>query len=437
MRNPLEFDHASINNKAKEIPAVENKPEQGAEMTKPFNLKFFVTDHSADDAGTGSPEKLKALYEDIAKDGVTSVRYDWRWNKIEPQKGELQNERLDRYGQAVEIMKEAKLEVPTVIFSSIPKWALELYNKDKEEFFNAYQDYVEGVKNKLMQTREKTGETIERFQILNELNNAFYTPIDSHDLPRLCAITREKLKDYNPDMKLVASVFAGNLTEGSLPKVVEKATFGWLRIGTYIEEYLDKYKDELSNFDVFSIDYYPGMFHIPVTEARENKKEIFKQLGLLKKTMEEIAGWNKEYELDEVGMQTNVPWMGDKRNQDRQRYFYDVFFREFKQMLLDFQRKGIELPTRVGLYEAIDEAPKNIVGKILRKATPFPEHDMGTRKDDMSPKEILQGNRHVPEEKDEKGEKKKKDRGPSQLSNIIRYMNTPVRKIKEQELGKI
>ena len=91
-------------------------------------------------------------------------------------------------------------------------------------------------------------------------------------------------------------------------------------------------------------------------------------------------------------------------------------------MLLDFQRKGVELPTRIGLYESIDEAPKNIVGKILRKVTPFPEHDMGIRKSDMSGKEILQGNRHIMD-----GE----ERGPSQLSNIIRYMNTPVRKDKK------
>jgi len=414
MSNIFEFNSAATNNDTREVPPVEHKSEQTAKKTKPLDLKFFVTDHSADNADTGNPEKLKELYEDIKKDGITSVRYDWRWNNIEPQKGECNDELLDRYGQAVEIMHEAGLESPTVIFSSIPDWALKLYKEDKEVFFDAYRNYVKEVASGLSRIREKTGEDITRFQILNELNNLVYTPIDSHDLPQLCAITREELREYNPDIKLVASIFAGNL-----PKVIERVTLGKVKMGIYIEEYLRDYKDALGDFDVYSIDYYPGMWHIPATEARENKKEIFKQLGLLQSTMTEIASWNKEYELDEVGMQTNIPLMSDAHNQDRQRYFYDVFFRTFKQMLLDIQRKVISLQTRVGLYEAIDEPPKNVTGKILRKITPFPEHDMCLRKGDMSRKEILQGNRHIPAEE---------DRGQSQLHKIIEYMNSPVKK---------
>jgi hypothetical protein len=394
--------------------SVEKKPEQNAEMTKPFDLKFYVTDHSADNADTGSPKELKKLYEDIKKDGITSVRYDWRWNRLEEKNGEFQEDLLNRYKQAPEIMKEAGLESPTIIFSNIPDWALELYKNDKEQFFEAYREYIEKVKDKLIQSHEKTGELISRVQILNELNNVVYTPIDGNDLPRLCAITREVLHDYNPNIKLMGTIFAGNL-----PEVIKKVTLGKANLGIPAEDYLKKYKEALDSFDVIAIDYYPGMWHVPAGQAQDNKKEIFKQLGLLQKTMEEVAGWNKEYELGEVGIQTNMSLMSDEHNQDRQRYFYDVFFRAFKQMLLDFQRRGISLPTRVGLYEAIDEPPKNMTGKILRKITPFPEHDMGVRKADMSRKEIMQGNRHTSE-----GE----DRGDSQLSRIIKYMNTPVKK---------
>lgn len=118
--------------------------------------------------------------------------------------------------------------------------------------------------------------------------------------------------------------------------------------------------------------------------------------------------------------------MSDKHNQLRQRYFYNVFFREFKQLLVNFQERSIPLPTRVGLYQAIDEPPKNILGKILRRVTPFPEHDMGMRKADGFRKEILEGKRHA----------HGGDRGSSQFSKIIGYMNTSVRK-KESDFAEI
>ncbi len=414
MSNPFEFNPILTSNKKVEEPvATENKSEKNVEKTKPFDLEFYVTDHSADNADTGNQERLRELYEDVKKDGIKSIRFDYRWNKIETEKGEFQDELLDRYGKAIEVMNEAGLESPTVVLSSIPNWALEIYKKDKEKFFDEYRKYVEEVKSSLTKSYEKTGQLVFKVQVLNELNNSVYTPIDGHDVSRLCDITREVLHDYNPDVKLMATAFAGNL-----PKLVKDLSFGRVNLGTHIEEYLKQYRDVLESFDIIAIDYYPGMWHVPIGEAMENKKEIFKQLGLLKNTMEEVASWGKEYELGEVGIQTNMPLMGDEHNQDRQRYFFDVFFREFKHILLDFQRRGIKLPTRIGLYQAMDEPPKNMTGKILRKITPFPEHDMGMRKGDSSRKEILQGNRHSDE-----GE----DRGDSQLSKIIKYINSPVR----------
>ena len=389
--------------------AFESAQQENAEKPKPLDLKFYVTDHSADNVDTGDPERLKALYEDIKQDGVTSVRYDWHWNKVEPTEGGFQEELLGRYTKAVEIMNDAGLEPPTVILSNIPKWALDLYKEDKEKFFDEFRTYVEKVKENLVKASEKTGALVSQVQVLNELNNTVYTPIAAEDLPRLCAITREVLHGYNPDIELMGSIFAGNL-----PGAIKAATFGKLDFGIPVEEYLEKFKDALDAFDSIAVDYYPGMWHVPLGEARENKREIFKQLGLLRRTMETIAGWGKRYELGEVGIQTNIPLMTDTHNQDRQRYFYDVFFKEFRSMLLDFQEKGIALPERVGLYEAMDEPPKTVLGKILRRLTPFPENDMGMRKSGLSRKEVLKGNRHESDET---------KRGPSQLSKIIRYVN--------------
>jgi hypothetical protein len=384
------------------------------EKIKPFDLKFYVTDHSPDSEETGNPEELKKLYEDVKKDGITSVRYDWRWNKIEPGKDDFQQESLGRYGKATEVMKDVGLEVPTIVLSSIPEWALKLYKENKQAFFEEYGKYVKQVQEELTAAHEKTGQLVERVQVLNELNNTVYTPIAPEDIPELIRITRETLREYNPDIKLIGTLFAGNL-----PKVISH--FG-VKLGTEVAEYMGKNTEMLKQFDVLAVDYYPGMWHIPLVEAQQNGKEIFKQLGLLKETMETIAGWGKEYELGEVGIQTNIPGMSTGHNEDRQRYFYDVFFREFKHMLLDFQERGIELPGHVGLYEAMDEAPKkgNVMGKILRKLTPFPEHDMGMRTSDMERKEIGKGGRHVPEEE--------RSGCPSQLSKIIKYMNAPMGK---------
>ena len=97
----------------------------------PLDLKFYVTDHSPDTFDTGNTRALQDLYNDIKKDGVSSVRYDWRWKNIEPDRSQFDEESLRRYAEAPRLMNEAGLEPPTIVVSSIPKWAEELYKKDK------------------------------------------------------------------------------------------------------------------------------------------------------------------------------------------------------------------------------------------------------------------------------------------------------------------
>jgi hypothetical protein len=379
-----------------------------------MDLQFYVTDHSPDAVETGNTEGLEALYADIKKDGVTSVRYDWRWNKVEAQRDQFDQVAIDRYVNAVEVMKKVGLESPTVVFSSIPDWALDLYKKDKQAFFKEYRIYIERMREGFIQAKEKTGDIISRVQVLNELNNDVYTPVAPEDISHLCDITREVFFSYNPEIKLLGTLFVGNL-----PELLSKATLGMVKLGTPVAEYLENNKDMLNKFDVLALDYYPGMWHVDFQSKRENGKEMFKQIGLLKETMETVAGWGKEYELGEVGIQTNMPLLSAPHNEDRQRYFFDVFFREFKHLLNDFQQKGIALPKAVGLYQAQDESPKNLMGKLLRKFTPFPEHDMGMRKDSGNRKEILKGNRHVLTDEE-------RAKSPSQLSKIISYMKAPM-----------
>jgi len=379
------------------------KDEAKAEREGKFDIDVFVTDHSPDNADTGSPENLRKLYKDVASDGVDRVRYDFHWGKLEKQQGKFDLELMERYKDAKNIQEEAGLKEPIIILSNPPEWATKLYKQGKkEEFYAEFRKYAEEVKNGLEQAG---GKKITTVQILNELNNKVYTPVAVEDIPELCRIAREVFKEYNPDLKLSATLVAGNLAKLA---------------GEDIKEFLPKFKEIKDNFDKIVIDYYPGTWHYPMKDIKKNlslswppTKEIFKQLvkqfDLLKEVFEEVSSWDKDYEMGETGMPTKFPWGGEKA----QRYFYDVFFRQFKHMMLDFKEQKIKLPSAVGLYEAIDEPPKDLKGKILDKLTPFLESKFGMREGDGERKMILRGVRG-------------RASGPSQLSKIISYLRAPM-----------
>ncbi len=326
-----------------------------------FPLEFYITDHSAKHAHTGTPEQLRRVYGDIRKDGIESVRNDWDWDKIEPAANQFSEEHLERYGSSKQIMEEVGLHSPTIILSNPPAWAKELYKSNKEGFFQAYRQYAERVRERLVQLG---GEKISKIQVLNELNNGIYTPIEVEDVGRMCDITREVFAEYNPDLKLMATVLASNTTKF---------------VGTPIEQFLPKLKVIKDKFDIIAVDYYPGLWHFDMKDAPSLKpnelfKHAVKQLGLLKTVFEEIATWDKAYELGEVGIPTKLLWGGERG----QRYFYDAFFRAFKHLMADLRNRNLALPTRVGFYESVDEPPQDLKGKILRN-TPFPEFDLGVR----------------------------------------------------------
>jgi len=375
------------------------------EKLHPSNLEFFVTDHSPDNEDTGNKEALKRLYADIAKDGIQSVRFDWRWSNVQPTNEEIDQTASRRYAGAVSLMKEAGLDAPTINLSSIPEWATKLYSTDKEAFFNAYGNYLESVRFNLSNIPDIR---VSRFQILNELNVGTYTPIkDADDIARMCDMTRKTFSGHNQNPKISVSILAAELPGVSvLP---------------FINEQLKKIKDHV---DIITVDYYPGSWLRPTKEGESGLKSFFKRVALpgteaykemftymtlFKTVAETFSSWNKEYEIGETGFPTKDIYWGNER---RQRYFYDAFSRSLKHLMADFRRRGISLPSRIGFYEAINEAPKDIRGKILR-TTPYPEFDWGMRTEKGERKLILQGNLKNPSE------------GGSRLSEIIHYLNQP------------
>lgn len=298
-----------------EPPKNKEKDEARPEREDKIDIDVFVTDHSPDNPDTGSKENLKKLYEDVARDGIDRVRYDWHWGKLENKPGEFNKELLGRYKDAKSAQEVAGLKEPIIILSNPPEWAIKLYQEGKkEEFYDEFRKYAEEVKNWLEQAGGKKVTTI---QILNELNNKVYTPVAVEDMPELCRITREVFKEYNPDLKLSATLIAGNLAKLA---------------GEDIKDFLPKFKEVKDYFDKIVIDYYPGTWHYPMEKIKKNlslswppTKEIFKQLvqqfDLLKEVFEEVSDWGKDYEMGETGMPTKFPWGGEKA----QRYFYDVF----------------------------------------------------------------------------------------------------------------
>ncbi len=385
------------------------------EAQKSYDFKFYITDHAPDFADTGSPDKLKALYADVKKDGIESVRYDWRWKNIEPAQGTVSQEHIDRYSSAASVMKEVGLKEPTIVLSSIPDWAKKLYVEDKSKFFEAYGKYLGQVITGLQSIE---GSKVSTVQVLNELNNPAYTPIeDPADIVKICEMTRQAFEDYNPDIKLMVSVLASIMPEWAKGAGLSE------NIRTFLPK-LEQIKDAV---DVIAIDYYPGAWQRPISDGNKFRhiisrlvlpnitayREMFADMSLFKEVAEKVAGWGKDYELGETGFPVKGTYWG---NEQRQRYFYDVFFRNFKHLMVDFQRREIKLPSRIGLYQVIDEAPRNLMGRIMNK-TPYPEFNWGMRDDEGKRRAVLRGNLHTGELYD----------GESRLSRIIHYVNAPMK----------
>ncbi len=194
--------------------------------------------------------------------------------------------------------------------------------------------------------------------------------------------------------------------------------------------FFPKLKTISDKFDKVAIDYYPGGWQRPISgeggkivnlvkrvilPGKAAYKEMFVEMDLFKETAEEVASWGKQYELGETGFPTKGAFWGDEQ---RQRYFYDSFFRHFKHLMVDFKARGVPLPDKLGFYQAQNEPPRNFIGKLMRK-TPYPEFDWGMRDEKGKRRAILQGSLRAPEQVRASQE--------SRLSRIIHYMKSPMR----------
>jgi hypothetical protein len=379
-----------------------------------------VTDHNLRYPENISLDQQRTLYAEMKHHGIDSIRFDWDWKEIMPSAHGQNPQAISRYVQAMGIMKEVGMEPPVLVLSNPPDWAVQLYKTNKGEFFKAYSEYINLVGDSLHQA----GLGFNSAQIFNEINHVFlFKFVSLEDLSEITKIAREGLSKAQSDVKLSTSLIVSNVND-LLAKAKGLPT---------TSELLGQQKKMLKdNFDIVSLDYYPGVWHRPGF----NPKKVYKQLDAIKEVFVELDRMGLDFEIGEVGFPSNEPYNTEKN----QRYFYDVFFKEFRKMLADFKVAGVRLPQWVGLYESQDEANVAFGGmaeKILSipgvsKVTALafnPEHDFGLENKAGEAKGILKGRRAGPKQSFRR--KKFKDISGEELSRlaeIIRYVNRPFTK---------
>jgi hypothetical protein len=400
---------------------MEGPIQESHEKPETLGIEFFVTDHSLRHPDQVMDEELYGQFGEMKRNGIDSIRFDWDWNEIMPEPETINEEIIGRYVNAINVMKEVGLKPPTLVLSSPPGWVMEMYKNDKEKFFENYEKYI----SSLSQTVKENDLELDSVQVFNEINNAIlFKYVAVEDLPRITDIIKSSLREVRPNIKISTSLIVGNIND-YLSKKIEG--------NKPIDEFLKEYEPLLKKcFDKFSIDYYPGVWHQPLKNPLST--ENFKQLEALKKVIEIISGWQKECEIGEVGFPTSMPF-----TEERQRYFYDSFFRAFRQMLVDFKSRNISMPARVGIYEVRDEANKNFGGvadKIMNPISkiaskPNPEHNFGLKNKFGERKSILRSNRKSPEEHFISLHLNDQEE-MSQLNRLINYVNRPIQKDTEE-----
>ncbi len=376
------------------------------EGENPFSqIDFGITSHHLDSLETAVPEFQRQIYQQAKEKGISRLRVDFRWALIQREEGTLKLEQWGRYLDSLDLMEETGLEPPVIILSTPPEWASELYNKDKEGFFEAFWRYASFLKNAL----EYRGKKVDTIQIMNELNHPFYNKIKPEDIATLCEITRDVFAPYNPDLDLLVTVFVANLnkreTAIQIAEFLAEATPGVGLVEAAIDHYVDilpedpeKYLDQilpLLDKDVqIGLDYYPGFWHFPIIDSKFDIKRMIENMDLLRKVAGKVAKTGRKYKITEIGYPSkgifpNIDfWEGVTWNQEKQRYALANSLAALKRdVLYDLYQKGLPLPEDLMIYLLLDEP--HPLGKIV-ELTPFAINTMGMIEKDGKPKEAFE-----------------------------------------------
>ncbi len=263
------------------------------------------------------------LLINYAKDlGAQYIRFDVRWNVVEPKKGLFNMTALARYKHIIEYMENLGIYPIVIVGTGIPGWAVNPLESNPTAFLNYAKQYAAKVSKYL-------GSYVTYYQLGNELNhpaNIILKPYLVPIAPQYIAALGKGVKSGNPYYIGIVNVYVGigaSLPEWSL------ALITWIKLS-------GKY------FDIIAIDYYPGTWSLTYFSD-------WSPLSILISIADEFG---KIPAIMETGYSTWNSWIASEQNQ------VNYINQAFPAILNIAQKHYIAFLT---WYELIDEPKASII----------------------------------------------------------------------------
>jgi len=389
--------------------SIDNPLFNRAEILRP-NVGIMITHHLADFSDQYPWLSLEEnggfsqICDKLHSNGVTQQRFDMRWNRIQPDvqerdnqiiKGSIDSEYLDRSRKIADIGSQKGLE-NTIVLSSVPQWALELTKTDPDGFRKAYSEYVDIVFSTLS---NHGGNPPEAIQIFNELNMGNYTPgaLMPHLESCVDIVRNASQKYFQKDIPLEATLQVNSLPLKTIPGEVTGAI-----------PFIEQNQNLLSKFNKIKLDYYPGIWHQPpetiakwiqnadyflnILRYRDNPDKLaalnhparafvsaFRNMDLLEKTLQRLEPLRKnglQIGIGEIGVPSIVVF--DRPGLDHEKLQtlgIGVVLTHLRSLISKYNL------TDIGIYSLMDEpapevgafnwglyrkdgTPKHVVGKL-------------------------------------------------------------------------
>jgi hypothetical protein len=287
-----------------------------------------------------SPEVIKRRLDEAEELGA-SVKFDLRWNLLFPEKEinstnpilDLINEK--QYKTALELVGQRPNQKPILILDSPPNWANDsIKNGDTSEIFDSYMHYAEHVAHMIKESGVKPS----YIQVMNEINNPIYNLSNKITLEmfgQFCRITKKAFaKEFGQSPPIMLAFLAD-------PKFLNTLAI---------------IKDD---FDYAGFDYYQGTYptkYAPLGLFSKNPTQVYGDRRLMKDMFDEFIEGGALFGKKVVFAEVGAPTPRGKIDENRQRIFYNQFFRSLNFVLNEYHQKNIKIPLiGIGLYGLEDQ----------------------------------------------------------------------------------
>ena len=235
------------------------------------------------------------LLINYAKDlGAQYIRFDVRWNVVEPKKGVFNMTALARYKHIIEYMESLGIYPIVIVGTGIPGWASGLLSSNlivhQDEFLKYAQEYAAKVSKYL-------GYEVFYYQLGNELNHLNHALFYLNGLAaKYIAALGKGVGEGNPYYIGIVNVFADII--------------GWTNT---LESWI---KASGKYFDIIAIDHYPGTW----------SPTSFSDWSPLTQLINIADKYGKIPAIMETGYSTWFPWFPIYANEQNQvKYINQAF----------------------------------------------------------------------------------------------------------------